>query len=546
MSLAPSFSSIYVEPGSYPRINPTTQFAVVPGGIRVAAIIGTGATDKPINNELITMISGTYTYTLANVPNSINTVQDANYITYSGITDYSFTGQTLIWLNNAATSVGYQHDTFVGLNGLTFNVTLNGSALSTVTFTVGDTTATIVANDINAATGTSIASVYIAGGNSFVKLTSPVGRGSSIVIGNGTANSILGFYQGATYLGSQFPANNVNVYVTYRTNKVTADYVPTYYSSLNDMASAFGIEDDVTGTLMLGARLAVQNGSSVILAVQLNSADGAELVQFQKAIDKLQTVDCNYIVPMTGNTSIFSYVKAHVDNMSSQIERRNRKAFLGLVGSWTISDIQNIAGGLNDSRIALVYPPSVQMFVGSEPTATSVGSMELAAAIAGLRCNPNYDVAEPMLKKTLVGFSQITDNLTRAQKNSLASSGVMIVDSEGGVPFIRDGLTTNVSTIDSAEFTITDILDYVAQVTQQVTERMYVGTKLTNTTPTQISATVRTLLQQMTQQPQQVLNGFGTISSVQNSNVPTEIDVTFTVNPVRTTKYIQLSFSIFL
>jgi hypothetical protein len=375
-----------------------------------------------------------------------------------------------------------------------------------------------------------------------LSLTTALGRGSSIVIGAGTANSTIGFYQSATLLGSLVPATGVDFYVDYRTDKVTADYTPTYYSSLTDIVNDFGSEDDSTNTLTLGARLAIQNGTSVVLATQLDATDGATLVQFQKAFDRLQTVDCNIICPMTGDTSLFSYAKAHVDNMSSDIERRQRTVILGLTGSWTSTDIKNIAGGLNDKRVVLVYPTAVKLYVGTETTETSVGGFYLGAAIAGVRCNPNYDVAEPITRKSLVGFTEITDNLTRTQKNDLANSGITIVESVSGVFRVRDGLTTKTDTVENQEYTITEIVDYVGEVCWKISEQMYVGTKILTETPTQVAATNRILLQNLVKL--NIITGFTDPTAVQNPTIRTEINVYFSIQPVYTLKYIPIRYSI--
>jgi hypothetical protein len=99
------------------------------------AIIGNGATDKPIAGEKVTFSTGTFTYTLANAPNSITQVIDKNYITYTSGTDYEKVPVGVHWLDIAATVNSYNHDTYAGLSGSTFLVTANGSALSTVTFT---------------------------------------------------------------------------------------------------------------------------------------------------------------------------------------------------------------------------------------------------------------------------------------------------------------------------------------------------------------------------------------------------------------------------
>ncbi len=540
----PSFTGVYVEPGGYSKFKPTTAFPVVPGGLRVVAIVGTGSSTKSIAGELVTMTVSA-TCSLAHLASDISAVIDDNYYSYTKTTDFAAVGGALVWQAAPVTVTGTATEPMTVYNQAFITTLTNGvtPTLVTVTFTVTLTTAASIAAYLNADAnwGESMVASGTTGALSISTETCAT-INSSILIGNGAANSILGFVGGGIYETPKRPYSSHLFYVDYTYAKVSADYDPLYYYNMQDIVNDCG---DVTtvNTLPMGAEVAFENGAQVVLACQLNPASitaCATVGAIRLALTSLEAKACNIVTVMTGDSSIFSYVKAHVDKMSTTNNRSERTSILGLDDSPSISTIEGYATALADKRVMLVYPTTAKRIIAG--TEESIGSYLLAAALAGIRCNPSYDVAEPLTKKQVIGFTEITDNLIRSQKNDLASHGVCIVESQSGVARVRHALTTDMTTVQNQEFSITELTDYTGQVTREILEQMYVGAKILSETPLMIAATLRVILQNLIDRG--IITAFTGVSASQNGTDPRQIDVRFAFSPVYPLNWIFVEYSI--
>lgn len=523
---------------NFPEFTCTFTTANLISGITVAsqiqAAIGTNiATVAYGTDEVVTITSKT-------TKNSQITIGTGTANTLLGFAEGATYTGTVAPVKNA-TITGTTNAPYSGLNTKTLILTIDGgTVLPTITFGATDDTLTEVINAINAVTVTgNPATPAVASASEDGKhliITSARGLGSSILVGAGTANLILGFTPAQTA-----SATFSSIDVDYQYAKVTADYDPMYYFSLADIILDYG-EPSATNTLALGAQLAFLNGATVVLACQIDPSVTATLLAYRYALEKIQLKDCNIVVAMSGDVNLVPYLKAHVDQMSSMLERKERTAIIGLDNSPSITVVENLANlSLADKRCMLVYPPTVRLldYAGDE---ISIGGYTLAAAIAGVRCNPNYDVAEPLTRKQILGFTEITDGLLRSQKNELASKGVTIVEMIAGITRVRHGLTTDMTTAQNQEYSVTEITDYVATVVRSLLEQMYVGQKILNETPAMVSATTSVILLNLI--TSQIITERKDVSAVQNASDPREIDVKFAFKPVYPLNWIYIEFSI--
>lgn len=550
--MSPSFTGVYVPPGGYVNFKPTTSFPVIPGGIRVVAIVGKGATDKPIIGETVTM-TATATYSLAHTATVINSITDNNFYEYVSGTDYELNSGKVHWLQNNAVVVSTNvadgvTATYGSMNGLTLVFSIDGGTPLTCTMTASTTGNVRVAYLVNSILG-AVATTTALSTVSVVEIKTISGANSSIVVGNGTANTIVGFIAGAQYIGSANPVSVTVVgatpnkfFVDYRYEKVAVtDYVPAYYYNMNDIESDFGSTTVTLNTLSLGAEAAFENGAQVVLATQVDPGDGADFAGYKAALVRLESKACNIVSVMTYDVNLLSYIKAHVDKMSSLLQKSERTAIVGMDDSPSVTTIQSHATTFGDKRVMLVYPTTERRMINS--VETSIGSYLMAAALAGIRCNPNYDVAEPLTRKPIVGFTEITDNLSNAQKNDLASHGVCIVESDSaGIPRVRHALTTDMTTVQNREYSITETTDYVGQVARQILEQMYVGTKILADTPLMVAATLTTVLNNLITRG--IITEFTGLTASIDTTDPTEINVRFGFKPTYPCNFVYIEFSI--
>ena len=328
------------------------------------------------------------------VPFAITAVTDGTHLTVSSTAGMS-DGDTIVQ--------GIATTTIAAVGGIVDGTHLKVVASTgfvssyNVTNVVAALNAFILANSIPATASAS---------SSHLKIATTATSNSSIYIGNGTSNSVLGFTAGSYVTTPDQPALGVDYFVSYEYAKVTADYTPKFYYTLQAVTNDYGAVSGST-SISLGASLAFQNGASIVCVCQENPADGSPVSQVQSALNKLlATQNIWIVVSLEGgsNPQLLSAIKQHVDTASSTINKLERRAFVGFdetVTTFTDTDMLNYALAADDERVLLLNSASNvnTMFVGTATTATQVGSQYVAAALAGVRCNPAYDVYSPLLVK---------------------------------------------------------------------------------------------------------------------------------------------------
>jgi len=394
---------------------------------------------------------------------------------------------------------------------------------------------------------TVVPSVFVSGPANYIRLSTTSTSNASLQIGNGTANTSLGFVAGILIKGPAEPAAGVTYTLSYGTPEVAADYAPQLFTSLDSVIAAYG-DVSTSNTLSLGSQIVFENSNSTgaVLTVQVNPADGSDLAGFQNALSKMATVDgISIVVPLTVDAMLYPSVKSHVVNSSAPLEKKERTAIMGLDPASTtissaIAQAQSLAAGGNGRRLMLVYPPSVNRVIGSSEV-TLNGSF-LAAGIAGMRINGNFDVAEPMLRKQITGFTSAATNLLRTDKLRLRNGGVTVVELQDNLVRITEDTTVDRSTVDSQEFPVTEIVDFVARTVRRLLDSIFIGVKILPDTASIVSATVQVLLNNF--QALNIITSSKNVKASVNTLDPRQLDVSFEIQPVRGLRFIKVTFSI--
>ena len=396
---------------------------------------------------------------------------------------------------------------------------------------------------------------------------------AQLQISNGTANASLGFTPGILILGPQEPTAGVKYTFTYGTPKVSNatqdDYGPILYTDLISLVAAYGpvaTANDFTSpqpgaaslppwapwsvanTLPLGAQVVFTNSANTggIVAVQCNPVDGAPLAQFQNALNKLaNVVGINIVVCLTPDPLLTPSIVSHVVNASQPLEGNFRTAMIGfdpalITVASAISTAQGVAASGLGRRFLMPWPAAVNTTLGGNPAQLD-GSF-LAAAIAGLRINGNNDVATPLLRKSLFPFTAAAVNLMRTTKLQLRDGGVTVVELQNGNVLITEDTTTDRTTVDNEEFSVTEIVDFTATTTKTLLNAIFIGVKILSNTSSIITATIQVLLNN--------LIALNIISSYQNVTAqvspldPRQIDISFEIAPVYGLRFISVQFSL--
>jgi hypothetical protein len=563
----PTLSGQTVLPGVYSQ-QAQSNTPLLPSGTRIPAIIGTVIPTLSVSGETVTR--GATEFDSVAHPPALSlgaTITDANQVIYHNGTDYQLgTGGNagkIQWLTGAASLTGTTVPPYTptDLSGLTLIFTVGSGSPTTVTFDPSTTSISTVVTKINTIYGDTIAS----NSSSHLELSTgtlgtPILQNSSITIGNGTANSALGFVGGSASFTPQDPTTGVTYSVSYTYAKPTSAYGPVLAFSMSDVYNYAGPLAVDSGnnplyTLTVAAQIAFANGAPAIYLQGLNAGDGAVLTQFQNALNKLQAVGCNIVVPVTGGNvatpispatavEIWSATQAHVDFMSSTTERKERTGYVGTYATDVPTNITQ-ATALDDKRMLFVYNNQPTYFVGSATTASTLDGSYLAAAISGIRTSLQFDVATPLTHKLVTGFASIPDILLVNQKTQLIANGVCVIGTVSGSSLVLEGTTTNVSTVDNSEISVVEAADYVIQSCRTILEAIFIGQKILPNTPSLVATTTTAILSQLT--TQQIINGLsGSVSAVVDGGNPSQIDVSFTYNAVYSLELIFITFGLAL
>lgn len=544
-----AINGIFTEPGVFSQFKPTRTFPVVPGGLRVVALVGEGRTTNLVSGETVTKGSLDATDALVNTATSLNdTITDEDFNTYNLTTDYILSGGGVAWSPSAAASItGTIAGPYNGLVGKSVKVTIAdsfGGLEQSYTFVSGDFTIPTAATAAEVVTALSAAfvgeSVSVDTGK--VKIATANGNNTSLLIGTGTANSILGFTDGSFQQTSREPAPGKKYQVDYEYAKASSDYIPTFFFNMADVEAEHGTPSAVN-TLALGAEIVFEQGASAVCLIQNDPADGSEFNKFKHAIDKLAPVSgINIVVALSTLPSIHSYLKTHCITASSITERKERTCVLAMPTGTTVAALGSEALALAHKRVVLVSTTDCTRIIGSDVDATDLNGSYIAAAVAGVRTSRAFDVADPSTRKEITGFDDVTDGLLRQEKILLLSKGVMVIENVADVHRIMQQVTTDLSTIENREYSVVETIDFVAATMRTSLENIYIGQKILSGTPSQVRSTILSLLNTMIQS--ELLTAAQNVQASIDGTDPTQINVSFEISPVFPLNFILITFSL--
>jgi hypothetical protein len=549
----PSINNQPVLPGVFTQVQQQLLPSVT-GGIRVAALIGTGRLTNLVVGEAVTRGSGNND-ALAHTATVLDgtTITDQNYAVYEAGFDYSATPVSggIGWLTGAASITGTTSAPYADQTGNTFSFKVGSNAITSLTFTSPATTLTEIVTQINTAYGDTIASANGAHLElSTGTLTVPVLFNTSITIENGTAASALGFTPGSLVSAPSRPALGVIYYVNYEWAKALGDgqgsFTPQFYflQNFSTITNAYGTVGggdsqpaNMSGawTLPIAAQLAQQNGASIVCLLQMNPANGSSASQVRAALQQLFIPNINIVVSLDAadNAMLIPDITEHVETASSTINRLERTAFIGFSALSNPSDATMLgyATAASSNRVVVVNQTNTTytMFVGTNTTASTVDGTMMASALAAVRTNPAFDVAQPLTREVVTGIAT-TNTLTQAEKTIFVNNGVLVVDNISGSAKVTFGTTTEFDTILNQLYQVTEIADYCTQTLRGLLDPIFIGQKLLANTPSQVETVTSAILSDI--EASNIIESFTQPTATVNPLQPTQILVNVGVQPV--------------
>ena len=345
------------------------------------------------------------------------------------------------------------------------------------------------------------------------------------------------------------PAIGDFYYLSYQYMK--QDYTPAIYRQLTSIEAAFG-DVSPANRVSLAAYLAILNGSLLVGVLQVLAVAGtgqASDQTFISAIQQLQTplpgnIKPDIITPLGTSTAIYAYLTQSCETMSTIQNQSERLGFIGFASGTLPTAAQTVAQSLVSNRIVAYYPDS-SIITLTDALGNAVESLVdgtyFAAAVSGAVCSPSVDVATPYTRRRLQGFTSIPRVLDPVTANQTAVSGVTLIESLTNLVRIRQGLTTNMSSILTRIPSVTQIADFVQQQSRAVLD-MFVGTKFLATRTNDVNVVMTSLFKQLV--TAEIVGAFTGISSSIDPDDPTILLFEAFYQPIFPLEYLVLTFNL--
>lgn len=306
--------------------------------------------------------------------------------------------------------------------------------------------------------------------------------------------------------GGQEPSIGDSYFLTYNFRKT--DFTTRLFQQFKTIEANFGRispENRVT----MAAYLAILNGAVLVgikQVLKVPDTNQATDQDFLTAIRELSTplpgnVKPDILVPLATSTAVYQGLLQHVSTQSLIQNQAERMGFIGFASGTSPSNAQLIAKSLGSNRIVAVFPDSAVVTLSNElgeQSESLVDGTFIAAALSGSAVSPAYDVATPYTRRRIQGFTRLPTLLDPIILNQVAVSGITVLEDLDVVVRVRQGLTTDMSTILTRLPTVTQIADYTHQQSRGVLDS-FVGTKFLASRTNEVEVSMTALFRQLVQ-----------------------------------------------
>lgn len=368
-------------------------------------------------------------------------------------------------------------------------------------------------------------------------------------------NSTTGRIQWAAAADPAAPALGSYYYVTYTMNvDSTEQYMPQLLSTFKDIEAWYGVESSTT-ILTTMAKIVLENGALAVYALQKESGDSAATT-----VAKLENKpNISYIIYYddTWTASEQQSVLTHAINMSAPEAKLERSVIIPC-DTTTISDIDSYttrASTFAHKRSIVIAPETCKRTIDSTEFSFT-HNLYLSCAVAGIIAAQRNPIT-PVHGFNLAGISITDDLYTEFEMNRLGLGGVLVTKSTGGgVPNIRDAITTDVTSADTQEISVVEGENLVKRLLRIGLERKYLGkgVVIDNTLLSDVRATIVSILTSMVNN--HFIAEYGTTSNpetgeqpinvVQNSIEPRQIDIVLSVKYLYPAKFFDVTFTTYV
>jgi hypothetical protein len=343
-------------------------------------------------------------------------------------------------------------------------------------------------------------------------------------------------------------------YVSFLDDKEFDDtgILPPVFVTLEKDALAYSGALTISNKLGLAAHLAFLNGAPAMALLQLQKTSGgadAPDAAYMTGIDYFSSPMTNglrpsLMEPVTTSIPVLTYLKTANTIQSSIRYINERMSYFGFANNTSPSSAMVFAQSMNNERMIGLYPDggivTLVDDLGNNVDYIVDGSL-LAAAVSGRDTSPAYDVAEPLLRKPVVGFSRLfrrVDPVTQAQ---VCNAGVTILEQQPAGILVKMDLTTDLSSVLTRTPSVIRIKDFVQKGTRTALTP-YIGTKFLPSRTSEIENTLKSYLSSLVSG--QIIAAFTGVKASPDANEPTTVNVVAYYSPILPLNWIIVTFNL--
>ena len=342
-------------------------------------------------------------------------------------------------------------------------------------------------------------------------------------------------------------------YASFTTSKSASDYALKIFTKPSDAYALYG-QPTTINRVSLGIQLMALNGCQTFGVIQVpvqtdtnyaSSSDYiAALQQLTKSLPN-STRKADVVVPLSNDPSVHQALSRQLITQAGPRQKGEAIGFVGYSQFTSAAQASNNAVSLSNSRIIAIANAAAGIMITNPTTGLAVEYVVdgpfMAAALAGLNCNPSNDVATTLTLQNLVGFSRLLVTYDDPTMDSMAAAGLTVLLSNNGALQVRHYKTTDPSNDLTSEPTSITIADYVAQQFR-LDLKQFIGRKLVDSLVTDIQTVCNARLASLVNNV--IISGYENLNVEVNPDDPTEVDVTVTYKPIFSLLWASVTFNV--
>lgn len=243
------------------------------------------------------------------------------------------------------------------------------------------------------------------------------------------------------------------------------------------------------------------------------------------------------VVPMMGvdaDESIVSYIKSYLAKVNSTSGNKERKAIFGIKSSgMTATNIISLLTAVDYERVGVITSPYITQ------NSQNFGSEYLAAYIAGLDCNPDYDSGEPITGK-VINLDYIDDPWITYEKRLFGQNGGIVVEKQLADYKIIHYLSTDVTDIIKSEFKVIKQKDSLKKSLRQILNAAMIGTRALTIAIPRAESICRMVLDNKTRFTE--IDTYDNLKVEFDTSDPRQLNVSFRFKPTFDIDWILVTF----